>query len=89
MRKAFQIFWQASLVRSLVKPARELFRVFGGKLRVSGPSGQLDDSLRAEHAVEVFMEQNFGEALQKCVIKLHWGLPGSAKVGKLFGKNLA
>ena len=70
--KAFEIFWEAPLVRSLVEPVRELFRVFGGKLSVSFASGQLDDRFRAEDAVEVLVEQNLGEGLQEGVIKRHW-----------------
>src|SRR6266404_5460509 len=55
VRKAFQIFWQASLVCPLVEPARQVFRIFGRELAVFCASSQRNDSFRSQHAVKVFV----------------------------------
>ena len=64
VRKAFQIFWEASLIGALVEPVREVFGIFGGKSVVAGGLGQVDDGFGAEDAVEVLVEEDLGETLQ-------------------------
>src|SRR5258708_5701127 len=55
VRKAFKIFWQASLVGSLAEPARQVFRIFGRELAVFCALRQLNYSFRSQHAVKVFV----------------------------------
>jgi hypothetical protein len=71
--KAFQIFWEASLVGTLVEPVGELFGIFGGKSVIASGIGQVDDGFGTEDAVEVFVEQHLGEAFQQFVINVHRG----------------
>src|SRR5258708_8455815 len=55
VRKAFQIFWKASLVGSLAEPARQVFRIFGRELAVFCALRQLNYSFRSQNAVKVFV----------------------------------
>src|SRR5271170_2901769 len=64
VNEAFQIFGQASLIGALVEPVCELFRILGGKSVVAGGLGEVDDGFGAKDAVEMFMEEDFGETFQ-------------------------
>src|SRR5438876_3053615 len=71
VRKAFQVFRQASLVCPLVEPTCQAFRILGGKLAVFRASSQLNYRSRPQDAVQVFVQENLGEALQYSAIELH------------------
>src|SRR5580700_3748174 len=72
--KSFQVLRQASLIRALVEPARELLGIFAGKLLIPGPSCQVDYGSWPEHAVKVFVQQYFGNSLQYAAIQFHGAL---------------
>ncbi len=64
VREALQIFGEAALVRALMKPLGQRRRIAGGKLRVFCELCQINDGLRPQHAIEVFMQKNFWQAPQ-------------------------
>jgi len=55
MRKAFQVFCQAPLIRSAEKPLGKRIWIFGRQASVFAISGQLNNSSRPQHAVQVFV----------------------------------
>ena len=69
--EAFEIFGEAALVGALVEPLPERLGISGGEFGVACVLGQFDHRLRAEHAIEMFVQQDFGEGFQELLFKLH------------------
>ncbi len=59
VRKSFQIFGETSLVRALMKPLGQRRRIAGGKIGVFCLLGQVNDGLRPQHAVQMFVQKHF------------------------------
>src|ERR1700733_604460 len=70
MREAFEILRETSLVGALMEPCTQCLGIVGRKLLIFRGFGQFDDSLRSQHAVQMFMEKYLGQSSQR-VFKIH------------------
>ena len=71
MGKAFQIFGEAALIRAAKKPFGQGLGIVGWQILVVRVFGQLNYSLRPQHAIQMLVQENLGKRLQKRFIKLH------------------
>src|SRR6266403_1766961 len=75
--KAFQILRETPLVRSLMKPLGQRCRIAGRKVGVLCFLCQVNDRLRPQHAVQMFVQEHLGQAAPSLFIKLHRKPPQS------------
>ena len=54
--ESFEIFRETTLICALMKPVRQRSRVRRGKIRVANAIGQVDDSFRTQHSIEMFVK---------------------------------
>jgi hypothetical protein len=69
--KAFEVLREAAFVRAAVKPLAEFRSVLRRESRVAAVAGEVDDGLRTQPAVEVFVEEDLGELPDDLGVQFH------------------
>src|ERR1035441_5074084 len=69
--EALKIFGETSLIRAAMKPLRQCMGIGSRKFRIAHIFGQINHSLRAQHTIQVLVQEVFGLSAKYLSIWFH------------------